>query len=164
MSISPDLTLKELQNIADQSDSPYLAGIADRLLASTYEEFIDVLYTDLDRIVSFLESMPHIFTRDRNGEDRISISIVINLKCMGYNASHGTLYGGNTDLLVRKNNYSWVGEAKIHSSYEYIYEGFLQLTTRYSSGTENGDQGGLLIYIYNKDANTTFANWGEYLD
>ncbi|NJN92428.1 MAG: hypothetical protein HC878_20060 [Leptolyngbyaceae cyanobacterium SL_5_14] len=131
-------------------------------MAETYDEFVKVLYIDIDRIIYQLEENPEL--RRNDNEDRLTIDIENQLRCMGYNASHDSKVGGHTDLSVRKGSFLWIGEAKIHkSSYDYLWEGFQQLSTRYSTGDSNQRDGGILIYIRCKDTASILKRWQDYL-
>lgn len=155
-----DYSLNDLKVLA-----PHIPGIGNfinRLLADSYEDFIEALRIDIDEIVSKLQENPELLSED--GEDRLTSEIKRSLTHMGYKATHDEKIGGHSDLAVRgQKNYLWIGEAKIHSSYDYLYQGFQQLTTRYSTGDVNQDQGGMLIYIRNRDANAVVTNWRQHL-
>ncbi len=153
------LSLRKLKEF--EGDIPGLAGFPSRALADTYDEFIEILYTDIDEIICRLQENPELHEKDT--EDRLTIEIKNNLCSMGYNASHDSKIGGHADLAFRKGKFLWVGEAKIHSSYDYLWEGFQQLSTRYSTGGSNQKDGGLLIYIRVKDATLVTQKWKEHL-
>ncbi|MBW4597639.1 MAG: hypothetical protein KME46_33245 [Brasilonema angustatum HA4187-MV1] len=154
-----NLSLKDLKNL--QSNIPELAGFPSRVLVETYDEFIKELYETIDRIIFYKEENPELYKEDT--EDRITIDIKNNLCLLGYNASHEMKIGGHADLVVKRNEFLWIGEAKIHSSYNYLWEGFLQLTTRYSTGDCNQKDGGLLIYIRNENAKNIMDTWKNHL-
>jgi hypothetical protein len=154
------LNLRQLQDL--EKRIPELAGFPSRVLAETYDEFVKVLYIDIDRIIYQLEENPEL--RQNDNEDRLTIDIENQLRCMGYNASHDSKVGGHTDISVRKGSFLWIGEAKIHkSSYDYLWEGFQQLSTRYSTGDSNQRDGGILIYIRCKDTTSILKRWQDYL-
>ncbi len=153
------LSLRDLEKL--QEYVPALAGFPSRLLADTYDEFIDELYKDIDNIVFSKEENPELYEQDT--EDRITIDIKNTLRILGYDASHEAKVGGHADLLVRKNKFLWIGEAKIHRSYDYLWQGFQQLTTRYSTGDCNQKDGGLLIYIRNENAKNVMDSWQLHL-
>lgn len=152
-------TLAELKGLS--SEIPSIKGLVELPLVKTYEEFIDVLYSDIDYSVQLLQENRHLIQND--SEDRITVQIITNLKMKGYNAEHDVQIGGHVDLTVRHKSYSWLGEAKIHSSYEYLFEGFQQLTTRYSVGTLDANHGGILIYIKGANAKQVMKRWKEKL-
>jgi hypothetical protein len=154
-----ELSLRYLQGFEDLM--PALANFPSRLLAITYDDFIKILYEDIDTIIFQLQENPELLQHDT--EDRMTISIVNGLRCMGYIASHESKIGGHADLSVKKDKFTWIGEAKIHHNYDYLWEGFQQLTTRYSIGDSNQRDGGLLIYIRGKDANQVIQRWQEHL-
>lgn len=157
------LTLGQLKLFAEQFGLSGVAGSIRRATASTYEQFTETLYSDLNDVVLSFQENPEL--RRNDGEDRLTIEIVNVLRGMGYNAGHETKIGGHTDLSVRgKNNYLWIGEAKIHSSYDYLFQGFQQLCTRYATGDVNQDSGGLIIYITkNKNSSKVITTWKERL-
>jgi len=156
-----DFTLRNLQEL--EAVNPKLAHTIDRLLIDTYDDFIGVLYRDIDNIVAELESNREL--RHNDSEDRLTVEVLGNLKSRGYDASHDEKHGGHTDLLVKHSSYSWIGEAKIHRDYKWLLKGFNQLTTRYSTGTYNQCEGGVLIYFSKtKDVASVMRNWADTLD
>ena len=154
------LTLSQLKGFQDYI--PELRNFPERILIRTYEEFISVLYKDIDAIVADMEENPELRNGDK--EDRLTIEIKSFLKHMGYDASHDSKIGGHADLVVKKNNWLWIGEAKIHSTYDYLFQGFQQLTTRYSIGSHNNCEGGMLIYIHNQSVGKVMSKWKEHLE
>jgi hypothetical protein len=156
---SINLSLRKLQEYEDLI--PGLAGFPSRILVETYSEFIQLLYNDIDKIIYQLQENPELLQTDT--EDRLTLGITNNLRCMGYNASHESKIGGHADLVVKKGEFTWIGEAKIHRDYNYLWEGFQQLTTRYSTGDDNQSDGGLLIYIKVENAKKVIEKWRELL-
>jgi hypothetical protein len=153
------LNLRQLREL--QEHMPELAGFPSRVLANTYDEFVEIFYADIDRIISQIQENPEL--RHNDSEDRLTIEIKGLLCCLGYNASHDSKIGGHADLVVRKNNFIWIGEAKIHSSYDYLWQGFQQLSTRYSIGDSNQRDGGILIYIRSKNTESILQKWRAHL-
>ncbi|MEQ9234453.1 HEAT repeat domain-containing protein [Coleofasciculus sp. E2-BRE-01] len=125
------------------------------------DNFIENFYKYLDKVISKIQENPELRQNDK--EDRLTIEIVNQLGCLDYNVSHDTKIGGHVDITVRKNGFLWLGEAKIYRDNNYLWEGFLQLTTRYSSGDSNQEHGGLLIYIRDEDARSIMEKWQNYL-
>jgi HEAT repeats/NACHT domain len=122
---------------------------------------IGQLYKDIDRVIYQIERNPEL--RQQDGEDRLTIEIVGSLRSSGYSANHDCKIGGHVDLTVEQDNLVWLGEAKIYQDNNYLWEGFLQLTTRYSTGDTNQNSGGLLIYIFDENANSIMEKWQHYL-
>lgn len=125
------------------------------------DNFIRNFYEDLDKVIYQIQENPELRQNDK--EDRLTIDIVNQLRILGYEASHDTKIGGHVDITVRKSNFLWLGEAKIYSDNSYLWQGFQQLTTRYSIGDYNQEHGGLLIYIREEDASSIMKKWQNYL-
>jgi HEAT repeat protein len=123
--------------------------------------FISQFYKDIDKVIYQIQKNPEL--RQKDGEDRLTIEIVGALRSSGYNANHDCKNGGHVDLAVEKDDFIWLGEAKIYRDNNYLWEGFQQLTTRYSTGDTNQNSGGLLIYILKEDAKSIMKKWQEYL-
>lgn len=112
-----------------------------------YELYIKQLYKDLGLCVNDLEGRAHYVKS--HSEDQLSLIVETQLNGMGYKASHDTFHNGHVDIHVKYHKFLWLGEAKIYGSPSKIFEGFLQLTTRYSSSSQDNYHGGLLIYVQN---------------
>ncbi|MDY6939765.1 MAG: hypothetical protein SWY16_19200 [Cyanobacteriota bacterium] len=153
------LNLHQLKEL--EAYIPELAGFPSRVLVDTYEDFIGVLYADIDKIIYQTQENPELCQED--SEDKLTLDIKKQLCCMGYDATHELKIGGHCDLVVKKNNFIWIGEAKKHSSYPYLWKGFQQLMTRYSTGDDNQKDGGILIYIFIKNAQSVMQKWKNYL-
>jgi hypothetical protein len=135
------------------------AQVADNL--GFEDDLIRNLYKDIDQVISQIQKNPEL--RQKDTEDRLTIEIVNLLRSLGHEASHDTKTGGHADIVVTKNDFLWIGEAKIYRGNNYLWGGFQQLVTRYSTGDSNQENGGLLIYILNKDARSIMQNWQNYL-
>ncbi|WP_143016670.1 hypothetical protein [Paraburkholderia phenazinium] len=141
---------------------PEWALFADRLLVGSYEDFVRILYIDIDQCLAKIEEDPDV--RSTDGEDRLTAELIGMLCSRTYDASHDEKIGGHSDIVVRHAaGYLWVGEAKIHSDYAYLEKGFNQLTTRYSPGTPNADQGALIAYVRVADCAGVLSTWRERL-
>lgn len=100
-----DFTIAQLRAMA-----PVIPGVGaffERLLASTYEEFVCVLYKDIDSILGGFQENPELLKAD--GEDRLSSEIKRSLKLLGYIATHDEKIGGHSDLVVRGKNRNFCG-------------------------------------------------------
>lgn len=144
-----------------------LHNVASR---SSYENFIDLLYNDLDCIFSdMIDGTEHLLPM---GETGISWHIWSNLRAKNYDAQLDSDKNGNADISVTQKPFKWIGEAKIFGGKDnygnpYLYGGYEQLTTRYSKGEANATCGGMLIYIKPRGREETersvMLNWREYL-
>ncbi|WP_152545623.1 hypothetical protein [Pseudomonas aeruginosa] len=79
-----DYSLNDLKVLA-----PHIPGIGNfinRLLADSYEDFVEALRIDIDEIVSKLQENPELLSED--GEDRLTSEIKRSLTHMGYKATH----------------------------------------------------------------------------
>ncbi|KAA3535647.1 hypothetical protein NLO83_20705 [Pseudomonas tremae] len=157
-----NLTIGQLKLFAEELGLSGITGSIRRATASTYDQFVDTLHSDLDDVIKRIQENPEV--RAKDGEDRLTMEIVNILRAMGYNAAHETKIGGHTDLSVKgKNNYLWIGEAKIHGAYDYLFQGFQQLCTRYATGDAQQNRGALIIYIKNANSAQVIRNWQERL-
>ncbi|MGX7885473.1 hypothetical protein ACWTWO_14015 [Enterobacter hormaechei] len=146
----------EALKIAAKFD-PMAARFLSRLECDTYDKFIMMLYKDIETILALLEKTASL--RQNDGEDRLSIEIINILIGAGYLASHDQYINGHSDIVVSFNSFTWIGEAKIHSSYDYLMEGFMQLCDRYSTGNEDDCEGGLIFYIKGNNALEVVERW-----
>lgn len=137
---------------------PALAERFKMEVCDTYEDFIDVLYSALDRVCRLLEQ--NAGKRADDGEDRLTLEIISCLCMAGFNATHDALTNGHCDIRVEHRcGFVWLGEAKIHGSYTWLEKGFDQLCARYSNGGSYASQGGLIIYIRTGNALSVINTW-----
>lgn len=123
------------------------------------DAFVDRLYSELNAIIRNIEETAAV--RQTDGEDRLTLDIVLNLRRAGYTVSHDAYVNGHADISVTQDNFRWLGEAKEHRDYEWLFKGLRQLLSRYATGREDGSA--LLVYIKNKDAANVLAEWRKRL-
>lgn len=157
---SNDLTIADLKKFAlfDKSVESFL----NKLLCNSYDDFVKNVYKELETCIEFMEEDPSV--RKNDGEDRLTTDIIHHFRAKGYHATHDEMIGGHSDIVIKHKDYMWLGEAKIHSNYKYLMQGFKQLCTRYSSGTNKNCNGGLVIYIRTNDASAVIDEWKKRLD
>lgn len=129
-----------------------------------YASFIAILYEDLDEISYRFNKNPQ--ARMSDSENRLNIEIADTLSLLGYTTNHDSMSGGHVDITVEIGEHSWIGEAKIYRDNTSLYEGFLQLTTRYrpASGNWKHNHGGLLIYIQAQNSiRDLLTDWRRFL-
>lgn len=132
------------------------------LFVDDYAGQVEIVNDAIDYCISELVASKH--HRKADGEDRLTVDLVTILKAMGFQASHDTDVGGHCDVVIYgKNNFLWLGEAKIHKSYDWDYQGLQQLSTRYSTGIVGQDHGGLILYTWNQNSNDMMNRWTEHL-
>ncbi|WP_155633062.1 MULTISPECIES: hypothetical protein [Burkholderia cepacia complex] len=153
-------TMRTLMRLAALGDRAF-----ERAGAETYEEFVSVLYRDLDEIFQRLESSRPVYYKA--SEDAITTAIVHQLKMASYVANHDADNNGHCDLVVESRHnqkFKWLGEAKIDRGPTYDWGGWLQLTHRYSNAAPGSDHGGLLLYMRDEDAAKRLATWAQHLN
>jgi hypothetical protein len=128
----------------------------DLAATGTYQEFVSLLYEDLDCCINGLQSIANAVQKD--GEDRLTFDLILPLRQLGYRATHDAMSGGHVDITVHHGAHSWIAEAKLDWE---IDEGLKQLTTRYiaASGDPSHDHGGLIFYLKREDANAIMLGW-----
>jgi len=137
-----------------------LSELTARHSFSSKSDFLNKLYSDINQIITSLENTSDKYFSD--DEDKITNYIVNGLYWLGYDASEQTKQVGSVDLTVftKDRLHKWIGEAKIGYDNTKIFEGLLQLVTRYVKRDENA---GLLIYFQKNDARLYFNSWLQYL-
>lgn len=150
-----NVSLAEFNQI--QND-PIHRNMVRRALAQTYEEFVEVLYDDLDFALSGLELNPQF--HQKSDEDSISQFIIQGIRGF-YRVTQGATGGGNKDITVegRERSWMWIGEAKIYKSVTDLREGWLQLTTRYKHADPQKNAAALLAYTFRPDAVKQLCTW-----
>ncbi len=146
---------------------PRVIKFMTRLQPTSYQAFIDCLYTDLDEILREIQASRKIIAQkypisDANKEtlkvfeDDINTQIVRDLKILNYDAAHDKFDNGHVDIHVELSGYpyKWFGESKIWNGVTKIDGGFKQLLEDYSTGEKNEKCGGVLIYVVNTTQST----------
>lgn len=140
---------------------------------SSYDEFLDELYNDLEFILQQLTTSKDIYYQGMlndtsKGEDLVNTTICNLLEARGWQASHDTSVNGHADIVVKLPyfTYLWLGEGKVNNGCQYIMGGLKQLLHRYSTGIDNQTSGGMLIYIVKTQLtqNHIIETWKNSLD
>lgn len=131
--------------------------------STSADQKAEALERILDKIYDQLTSNRRYYQGD--SEDKITISIIEKLQAIGIDASHDTDVGGHCDIVVESDNgnFRWLAEAKIHSSYDWLLKGFMQLATRYGVARQGKDRGEIIIYCRTENARQVLEKWKEYL-
>ncbi len=158
------MNLGELENMAKYDQEVKL--LFNRINISSYDDFVSCVNADLDHCVVMLQDKAKYLQPGKNGEDQVSATLALILEGMLYSVSSCFMKGGNTDLTIKARNfsYTWIGEAKLVTGVNnpHLWGGFEQLTTRYTSGDFNN--GGLLVYIFSKDALGIMESFKAYTE
>jgi hypothetical protein len=153
---SENYTLAELRTKFSGSTPTLL--MFEMIFAATHETRLRIVEAAIDYIVQ--EMVKSRQAHQDKSEDELTISIVGNLKSMGFRATHDTQYGGHCDIVLEaRDEFLWMAEAKKHSSYGWLLEGMKQLTTRYLTGLPGQDAGDLLIYLYQPRSDIVMGEW-----
>jgi hypothetical protein len=153
-------TLRELQLLAKDS-VPARISLA-LIFSDTAEEILEQVDVAIDHIAQDFARTP----KERQGrtEDGLTMDFVTSLRNMGFQASHDTTVGGHCDIVIEgRYNFLWLGEAKIHSTYEWLLEGFDQLDSRYATAARRQDRGGLIIYCFGARVDLVMDEWAKRL-
>jgi len=133
----------------------------ERLSPSSYEAFVNRLHTDLATAILFLQESANVQQKD---EDLLTVQLVHMLRFSKYDASHDTNVRGHVDIVVKKNDFRWLAEAKVFStSYEWLFKGMTQLISRYSTGSHEQNKGALIVYFFVQSVKTRMESWREKL-
>ena len=132
------------------------------MFAATHEERVEAVQQAIDYACRELETNRHM--KQKRSEDQLTVEICSMLRMAGIQAAHDEQICGHCDIVIRgKDSFLWLAEAKKHDAYEWLNKGFLQLSTRYSSGTPGQDNGDILIYCFAQDAAAMLAKWRQEL-
>jgi hypothetical protein len=151
-----------LRHLIELAPAPPFAISIRFMFAASYDDFADAVEEGLEWCVTEMQRNPQ--TRRDLEEDQLTMDIIEKLRAMSITASHDTMIGGHSDVVIEgRNGFLWLGEAKIHKSYDWILSGFDQLFTRYSTGSNNENRGGIIIYIKGKNVLNTMSEWSDHL-
>ncbi|ADU71573.1 hypothetical protein [Pantoea sp. At-9b] len=138
-----------------------MAKIVSTLDPFNEELFVSELYdVVLEAIREIENTSDKYFCED---EDKITNLIAMYLRAKGYDATEQTKSNGSVDLTVRdrNNRFRWLAEAKRGNSYSGVFEGMLQLMTRYVTNDKNA---GFFIYYQKSNPQRFLNNWYNYLN
>lgn len=151
-----------------------LAALKAPFLGTAQEAGIDFVYAQdhdgrvkaVRKLVDFAcsELVKHRDKKQDDDEDGLTVQVCSMLKIGGVKAVHNASVGGHCDIVVEeRDDFLWLAEAKIHSSYSWLGKGFQQLSTRYSTGNYGQDHGDVLIYCFVQDAKAMLSKWRDEL-
>lgn len=154
--MSENLTLDLLKILGDRD--PIIRGLIERATSPTYDDFLNTLYDDIKNAVHRISKQKHLIVDEL--EDATTGRIQLFLQGAGYHCDCASS-GGNVDIEVLRNGHRWIGEAKRYTSVTAVHEGYKQLSTRYTPGSDpNGVvYGGLLAYLRFPDAAEYTQTW-----
>ncbi|PMN73682.1 hypothetical protein [Enterovibrio norvegicus] len=125
-----------------------------------YEDFIAIVYDKIALQLEALENDADHFLE--SSEDSITSALVRQLNATEYLdvESQVKRKGGAVDLVVKGYGHEWIAEAKRLTSNDKVFEGILQLLTRYA---KRDKRAGLLVYIQTGQYRKKIEAWLEFL-
>lgn len=160
--ILPDsMTVATLRDI--EKLNPQMPQYGHRLTCTSYQQFMDTLYVEIDTIVASLVDDANVM--QDHSENALNADICRQLCRLGYDAHFDKNKRGHSDISVEYGRYRWIGEGKKVKSVNntHLGDGYDQLVHRYVAGTPNANHAGLLIYSYAPDAKHVLTKWHDHL-
>lgn len=127
----------------------------------SYDEFVETVDMAVSYSCNEMARNPQLV--QGHSEDQLTLRIVSGLDHLGLDARFDSTTGGHCDVTVQFGDYLWLAEAKINTDTGWLWKGFQQLTTRYSTGEPGGSHGGMLIYCFNARTDKQMEIWRERL-
>lgn len=157
------VTIKDLRARADSSPITKLQFqlLMWKVDKPAYAEWVGLVESAIS--VQVTEVSKHRNHLQDSGEDAITSTLVIGLECLGLTAS-SAMVNGNCDVVVRFDDYLWLGEAKIFTGASVVWGGYLQLTQRYATGLPTQNSGGMLLYCFKDSADVLLTEWRAVLE
>jgi hypothetical protein len=157
------MTIAQLREI--EKTNPQMPQFVHRLTCTSYQQFVDTLYVQIDTIVNSLVRDANVLQGDAYSENALNADICRQLRCLGYDAHHDKNSRGHTDISVEYGRFSWIGEGKkvLSVNNTHLRNGYDQLVHRYVAGTVGAEHAGLLIYSYAPDAKHILQKWRDHL-
>lgn len=133
------------------------------LLEPDQEKMLSLVNDGIDYVSQLMGRNPEL--KQEHSEDELTIELIANLSCMGFDASHETKIGGHCDIVIKgDDNFIWLGEAKkFDQDYGWLLAGFQQLNTRYSTGSVGQRNGGIIVYVFDPRTDRILCRLGERL-
>jgi hypothetical protein len=124
----------------------------------SYNEFVTVVESSLCYAAQQLGRDAAV--HKKSDENVLTHNILASLKGVGLIARFDASVNGHCDISVyHGNEYLWLGEAKIDNGPAYLYDGYLQLVHRYSTGQPRECCGGIIIYSRQARIDQRMAGW-----
>lgn len=141
-------------------------------MADSYEEFSAYTHQFIDLAAQRVEQQNHLKFDSGNAEDGWTSKIMDNIRSAGLNV-RAAVMSGNSDIVIEqnRNRYVVICESKILGSApgsgsdyanDHLFEGVLQLTSRYTTGSYGNDHSILLILCFKPQMKIKLERWKEY--
>lgn len=137
-------------------------------LNDSYDAFVLIIEDAVKFSISHLVKQKNVIAGKGGNkpldEDQLTFALSSVLTGLGFSVSFSKNVGGNCDLIIEgPNDYIWIAEAKIFSSYSKLLGGFRQLCDRYSTGLRTHSKGALIIYMFGEKVKSMMSEWSNYL-
>jgi hypothetical protein len=161
-----EITISDLEQFADGKESLQIILELPTIskVNNPYAKFTELIERAIDHISQEIARNPEL--KQNLSEDQITHEVVMLLRNMGFDATHETKVGGHCDITIEaRQQMLWLGEAKkIHNqNNHWLYKGFMQLSSRYSTGNNYQNTGGIIIYCFASRIDKIMKNWENYL-
>ncbi len=142
-----------------QNISPALSPLLRVTMLNDYNDFVALIHDVIDQSVRYMMRNPQHHQNKR--EESLTDTLLQHFDALNIEARPETSVGGHCDIVIehRAKGWLWLGEAKKHSNYEHLNGGMNQLLDRYAMADEGQDQGGLVIFIFNRKAAKVIQKW-----
>lgn len=155
-----ETTLHDLRLMA--AHSVPIKIMLDLLVADSHSDKLSCVERGVNFAVQEMIKVPHLY--QKMSEDQLTNALIGILLGMGFKPTHDTQYGGHCDIAIQfDDGFLWIGESKIHGTYDWLLKGFNQLDTRYSTGMPGQDSGDLIIFIFQERIDRVMEKWVETL-
>ncbi|QDK20882.1 hypothetical protein ES815_22235 [Leclercia adecarboxylata] len=138
--------------------SGQLDEFLDLIDPQKFDEFSRSVFVELRKAVRALESNADKYYNQ--SEEQISTTISLLLEKSGFHTKSEPSSRGHVDIFVEKDKFKWLIEAKIGYNNQKIFEGLLQLTSRYLNDQRSAC---LLLYFKKENIKSNFESWKKYI-
>jgi len=131
-----------------------------RLHPNSYEDFLSVLEADIEDVIFKMERDSDKYLS--SSEDYLTAIVCTMLSMLDYDSVDEQVHkNGAVDLTVRHKKFEWIAEAKLGTTPQKIFEGVLQLVTRY---VKRDKDAGILVYYQKALAVNAVNGFISYLN
>jgi hypothetical protein len=139
-------------------DATDVEAYIDSVAPESFESFVSGLIVSIHKVIREIESNANDYYHF--SEDSLSGLIASIIEGHGYKAKNETKERGRVDITIEKDGFVWLIEAKKGYNNQKVFEGLLQLTSRYLTRQQSA---GLFIYYQKPQPSKEFKSWGEFI-
>lgn len=131
--------------LASHSPEDIIEGFTNAIAPSTYEEFLQSAIYAMKHCIAIVEQSGNRYYSF--GEEELNSLLAGLMMGQSFSASTEKNRRGKIDITIEYGDFSWLVEAKLGKTNNYIFEGLLQILTRYATSEPDF---GLLVYFQDK--------------